>query len=129
MATSPEAAQQWSNILSDKVVFITGAGGGIGSAISRTSALQGARVVVTDLNKEGADKVAAEIAESQNGSTDRVLSLQLDTVDEQAIEQAVKTVVEKWGSIHVLVNACVGKIQSLIIISIPSLLLVPLILL
>ena len=108
MTTTPAAAaaaQKWSSILLDKVVFITGAGGGIGSAISRTCALQGARVVVSDVNKEAADRTAAEIVATQNGDSDRVLGLQLDTTDEQAIEQGVKTVVEKWGTIHVLVNA------------------------
>ncbi len=105
--TTIEASNKWSQILQDKVVFITGAGGGIGSAISQTCALHGARVVVSDVNKLAADKVVANILENENQESDRIISLELDTVDEQAIEQAVKTVVEKWGTIHVLVNAYV----------------------
>jgi NAD(P)-dependent dehydrogenase (short-subunit alcohol dehydrogenase family) len=97
----------WSQVLFDKVVFITGAGGGIGSAISQTCALHGARVVVSDINKAAADKVVANILGTQNEESDRIMSLELDTVDEQAIEQAVKKVVDKWGTIHVLVNRCV----------------------
>lgn len=102
-----DVSNNWSQILCDKVVFITGAGGGIGSAISRTCALQGAQVVVSDVNKAAAEAVATEISESQNGESDRVMSLELDTTSEQAIEEAVKKVVDKWGTIHVLVNAYV----------------------
>jgi len=105
--TTIEASNKWSQILQDKVVFITGAGGGIGSAISQTCALQGARVVVSDINISAADKVVADILENENQESDRIMSLELDTVDEQAIEQAVKKVVDKWGTIHVLVNAYV----------------------
>jgi NAD(P)-dependent dehydrogenase (short-subunit alcohol dehydrogenase family) len=44
-----EVSNKWSQILLDKAVFITGADGGIGSAISQTCALYGARVVVSDI--------------------------------------------------------------------------------
>lgn len=102
-----QTSETWSKILLDKVVLITGAGGGIGTAISQTCALQGARVVVSDVSKSAADKVVENIVANDKEQTDRIMSLELDTVDEQAIEQAVKKVVEKWGTIHVLVNAYV----------------------
>ncbi len=105
--TTIGVSDKWSQILLDKVVFITGAGGGIGSAISRTCALHGARIVVSDINKSAADKVVADILENQNEISERIMSLELGTVDEQAIEQAVKKVVDKWGTIHVLVNVYV----------------------
>ena len=98
-------SNKWSQVLHDKVVFITGAGGGIGAAISRTCALHGARVVVSDIRKTAADEVAANILECHGQGSDRVMSLELDTVDEHAIEQAVQKVVDQWGTVHVLVNA------------------------
>ena len=104
------ASGDWSNLLLDKVVFITGGGGGIGSAISLTCALHGARVAVSDVDKAAADKVATTIVGSTDGEvgrTDRVISLELNTVDEQAIHKAVKMVVDKWGTIDVLVNTYV----------------------
>ena len=100
-------SENWSQILLDKVVFITGAGGGIGSAMVQTCVLQGARVVVSDINKAAADKVVADIVAGDNEKKDRLMSLELDTVSEQAIEQAVKQVVDQWHTIHVLVNAYV----------------------
>jgi NAD(P)-dependent dehydrogenase (short-subunit alcohol dehydrogenase family) len=103
--TTTEVSNKWSQVLFDKVVFITGGGGGIGSVIARTCFLQGARVAVSDINRSAADKVVTEILANENKQeSDRIISLELDTVDEQAIEQAVKQVVDKWGTIHVLAN-------------------------
>ena len=45
----------------DKVALVTGGGGGIGSAIARRLASEGAHVVVTDVNAGGAEAVAADI--------------------------------------------------------------------
>ena len=98
-------SNSWSQILLDKVVFITGAGGGIGSAIAQTCVLQGARVVVSDINKKASDRVVAQIGADDEGKKERLLSLELDTVSEEAIEKAVKQVVDHWGTVHVLVNA------------------------
>ena len=47
--------------LKDKIVIVTGAAGGIGGAISARFAAEGARVVVTDMNGEGAEATAAQI--------------------------------------------------------------------
>ena len=50
--------------LKDKVVVVTGGAGGIGSALCRRFAAEGARaVVVSDLDGEGATKVAADLPE------------------------------------------------------------------
>jgi NAD(P)-dependent dehydrogenase (short-subunit alcohol dehydrogenase family) len=99
------ASSSWSRILLDKVVFITGGGGGIGSAIARTCAAQGARVVVSDVDKKASDRVVAQMIAEDEEKKDRLLSLELDTVSEEAIEQAVKQVVSQWKTVDVLVNA------------------------
>ena len=96
-------SENWTQLLRDKVVFVTGAAGGIGAAICHTCVLQGAKVVVSDIDKAATENVVASIA----GEHDRVMSVQLDTADEQAIEQAVQQVVVKWGTVDVLVNAYV----------------------
>ncbi len=108
MAAAPEQASKpsgnWSQLLSDKVVFITGAGGGIGSTIAQTCALHGARVVIADINKNAADEVATKIINEDANKRDYVMAIELDVVDEQAIQNAVKSVVDKWNTIDVLVN-------------------------
>ena len=68
MATAPDQATKpsgdWSQLIKDKVVFITGAGGGIGAVIVETCVLHGARVVVADANKTAANEVVKKIIDT-----------------------------------------------------------------
>ena len=50
--------------LQEKVAIVTGAGRNIGEAISKLFAQEGAEVIVADINKERADKVARDINQS-----------------------------------------------------------------
>ena len=99
-----KASGDWSQLLREKVVFVTGAGGAIGSAIARTCALHGARVVVADVKKEAADKTVTEFLEEHTDMKDNVISIELDVTNEESIQNAVKHVVEKWKTIDVLIN-------------------------
>ena len=112
MATVPEQASKpsgdWSRLLPDKVVFVTGAGGAIGSVIAQACVLHGARVIIGDVNEEAADKVATKIIDENPEKKDQVMAIELDVTNEQAIENAVKAVVDKWNTIDVLVNKYVN---------------------
>ena len=80
----------------DAVVFVTGAGSGIGEGLSRRFADEGARVViVTDLDAEQAERVAADL-----GAT----AIQLDVTDEAAVNAAIDRVETEHGPIDLLVN-------------------------
>lgn len=108
MSSAPEQATKasgdWSRLLTDKVVIVTGAGGGIGSTIAETCVAQGARVVIADNNKKTADDVATKIIDADPTRKDYVLVLELDIADEKSIESGVQTVVDKWNTVDVLVN-------------------------
>ncbi len=108
MSTAPEQATKpsgdWSRLLLNKVVIITGAGGGIGSAIAETCALHGAYVVIADVNKKAADEVAAKIINDDETRKEYVMPIELDVSDDQAIQNAVQAVVDKWKTVDVLVN-------------------------
>ena len=112
MCTAPEQASKasgnWSQLLLNKVVIVTGAGGGIGSAIVETCAAHGARIVIADINKKTADEVATKIVSGDQTKTENVMSIELDVTDEQSITNAIKTVVDKWNTVDVLVNKCVN---------------------
>lgn len=83
--------------LKDKVCVITGSGRGIGAAIARGYAGEGAKVVVTYLEQEvKAIAVAKEIGAE--------LCLQLDVRSRKSIKIAFSRVKEKYGCIDVLVN-------------------------
>jgi NAD(P)-dependent dehydrogenase (short-subunit alcohol dehydrogenase family) len=82
----------------DKVAVITGAGSGIGRALARAFAAEGARAVIcTDLN--GAD--AAETAELIGPVA---TSAELDVGDERAVEQIVVDTQQRFGAIDVFVS-------------------------
>lgn len=82
--------------LSGKVVFITGAAGGIGSATARRLAANGASIVVADVNADGAAALAATLPDA--------LAVTMDVRDTAAAERAVEAALARFGRIDVLVN-------------------------
>ncbi|MFD4596918.1 SDR family NAD(P)-dependent oxidoreductase [Streptomyces sp. NPDC058464] len=83
--------------LGGRVVLVTGATGGIGDAVVRRLAAEGATVVVTDVDGEGCEKLADEVGGGAVG-------LALDVSDESAWEAVVDRVTGRFGSLSVLVN-------------------------
>ncbi|MDF9810882.1 SDR family NAD(P)-dependent oxidoreductase [Streptomyces sp. SPB162] len=81
-------------------VLITGAGRGIGAATARRMAGEGAQVLVTDLDGDLAETVAADIRKS-SGTAE---ALPCNVADRTAIEAAVAYAVERFGTLDVLVN-------------------------
>ncbi len=84
--------------IKDKVVFVSGGAGDIGSCIVKSFAQQGCRTIVADVDLEQAQKVAAAFPAAQ------VQSCQIDITSEQSVTAAVTAAVEKFGRIDVLVN-------------------------
>lgn len=87
--------------LTNKVVVITGAVGGMGTKFSNDFAEQGAKVVLVDLLKDKAEALAKELHEKYQVET---LAITCDTTDEKEVDAAVKSVVDKFGKVDVLVN-------------------------
>jgi meso-butanediol dehydrogenase / (S,S)-butanediol dehydrogenase / diacetyl reductase len=83
--------------LTDVTCLITGAAGGIGSAIGRRLSREGASVVLCDLARGPVDALAEEL-------TGEALAISLDVVDEQAMTQAASATVERFGSLDVVFN-------------------------
>lgn len=86
--------------LADRAVLITGAAGGIGSAVAHRFAAEGAAVGVADYNEKSAADVAADI----NSRGGRALGLSVDVTDRDAAAAAV-TQFRRWaGRVTGLVN-------------------------
>ena len=87
-------------LLKNKIAIITGARRGIGKTIAFEMAKEGAKVVVTDLDKEDCQRVVEEI---KNGGGEGI-ALKMDITDRKEIREALETVINKFGKIDILVN-------------------------
>jgi 3-oxoacyl-[acyl-carrier protein] reductase len=89
--------------LEDKVVIITGGAHGIGKAYCRGFVEAGARIVIADIDKAGADKTAEEIARV-GAIHESPLPIHVDVSDEQATKRMAAETLERFGRIDVLIN-------------------------
>ncbi|UJR34224.1 hypothetical protein I4U23_021629 [Adineta vaga] len=115
MATS---SGDWSQLLRNKIVFVTGAAGHIAKSIVKTCYLHGARIVMGDLDPTVINKVKQEIfCKEQNFDDDRILIVKLDVTDEKSIEQAIQITIETWKTIDILLNTAaivtMGEIEDI----------------
>jgi D-sorbitol dehydrogenase (acceptor) len=83
--------------LQNKVAVVTGGAQGIGEAIVRAYAAEGAKVVIADMAQDKAEALAREIGGG-------AMALKLDVRDLEDIDAMVKTVTAKFGGIDILVN-------------------------
>jgi rhamnulose-1-phosphate aldolase/alcohol dehydrogenase len=83
--------------LAGEVAFVTGGAGGIGSAVARSLAAQGACVVACDLDEEGAGEVAESLP--QPG-----IAARADVTDEDAVADAYRRAILEFGGVDVVVS-------------------------
>ena len=83
--------------LQGRIVWITGAGSGIGRAIAIGFAAAGARVALTGRRVEALAETASEIGPA-------AIAVPADVTDADQVAQAHETVNESWGAVDVLVN-------------------------
>ena len=84
----------------DKVVVVTGGGSGIGLAVAKMFAVEGAIVAVNDNRKEAADAAVAEI-ERDGG---RAISIVGDVSQEAEVRANARQVIDQFGRIDVLIS-------------------------
>ncbi|MEZ4866075.1 MAG: SDR family oxidoreductase [Caldilineaceae bacterium] len=86
--------------LQDNVAIVTGGGRGIGRAIAKRFAQEGARVVIAEQNADDGRRTAAEIV--QSGGDARFY--QTDVTQRASVEALVAETVQQWGRLDILVN-------------------------
>jgi 3-oxoacyl-[acyl-carrier protein] reductase len=83
--------------LSGQTAIVTGAATGLGEAIARRLARAGAAIVIADLDRTGAEAVAASIGDSS-------YAIETDITERKSVESAVEQVLAHCGRIDILVN-------------------------
>lgn len=82
--------------LKDKVAIVTGGASGFGAAIARHFVDEGAKVVILDLNGEGAARVA--------GNTGQAIAVAGDVTKRADIDRAVAAAIDTFGGLDIVVN-------------------------
>lgn len=98
-----------SNALKGKVALVTGGSRGLGAAIARTLAAQGADVAISYV--ASAEKAEALVQELKNTGV-RALAVKSDQADPAAAPRLVDTVLEHFGKLDILVNNAAIAVQG-----------------
>ena len=89
-----------AKVLDGKTAVVTGGGAGIGKAIARTLAAEGARVAVCDIDNQSAEKTAEEIR-SERGTAQ---AYKADAADSRSVAEVAEKILAEFGAVDILVN-------------------------
>ena len=96
----------------NKVVFVTGAGSGIGEASAKAFAHEAASVAIADIDFDAAERVASEIT----GKGGKAIAYKLDVSDDAAVALVLAQVEKDFGALHIAHNnaGILGDIAPLV---------------
>jgi NAD(P)-dependent dehydrogenase (short-subunit alcohol dehydrogenase family) len=96
--------------LEGRVTIITGAASGIGRACAREFAREGAKVIVADINLDGARETAKQI-EAAGGVA---LAVKTDVSEPQSVQALIEQTLHTFGKLHVLLNNAAIQVNKTI---------------
>ena len=94
------AEEKTGQRLKDKVVIVTGGAYGIGKTFARRMAMEGAAVIIADIDAENAEKTVGEL----KGEGLKAVAVTTDVSDEKSTLDMAKKTTETFGSIDILIN-------------------------
>src|SRR5580692_7366847 len=97
-------------LLKDKIAVVTGAASGIGKEIAHTYAREGAKIIIADLNLDGANAAAADIKKAGG----QAVGVAMDVANEAEVEAGMAKAIAAFGGIDILVsNAGIQIVEPL----------------
>jgi len=90
--------------IQNKIAIVTGGGGGIGGAIVRRFAREGAKLAITDIDPQAARATAAEL----NAQGTDAVAIVADVTKKQSVGEMVQAALDRWSRIDILVNVAGG---------------------
>jgi 3-hydroxybutyrate dehydrogenase len=100
--------------LQGKVAIVTGAASGIGRAMAQRFAIEGANVVIADLDQARVEAAAVEVSAAGKG---KALGVAMDVTNEDSVEQGVARTIETFGGVNILCanagNQIIGAVHEL----------------
>jgi len=94
--------------LRGKAVVVTGGGGGIGSAVARLFAQEGANIAVADIDPEASARVAREIAAKPG----EAYPCTVDVTRKESVHLMMREALDRWGRIDILANIAGGALRT-----------------
>ncbi len=91
--------------ISDKVIAITGGSGVLGSEMTLSAASEGAKVAILAINEAEGNQLQREITSKGYKASFHLV----DVLDEASVEASVKSILQTWGQVDILVNAAGGN--------------------
>jgi NAD(P)-dependent dehydrogenase (short-subunit alcohol dehydrogenase family) len=88
--------------LEGRTAIVSGGGSGIGEAVARAYAREGARVIVADIDEDGGNETVEQIRKER--STAEAVFVRADASSPEDNEKLVATAVEKFGALHIACN-------------------------
>ncbi len=95
--------------LKDRVAIVTGSGQGMGLAIARACAREGAKIVITDINEE---TIGAAVADLKRKEGVDAIGIRMDVTRKSEVEGGVKQILDLWGHVDLLVNNAGGALNT-----------------
>ena len=86
--------------INGKVILVTGGGQGLGAAICRTMAEDGAKVIAADVNDAKLESIVNEITDSGGN----IKSYKMNVGDEKNVEEVISEIIDEYGHIDAVIN-------------------------
>lgn len=93
------AIKQWKDQVENKVVVVTGGARGIGKTLVLRLLESGAKVVAGDINWDSAKEFKLLLERSE-----KAMAIQMDVADDASLDVAYESVIDKFGTVDVLIN-------------------------